>query len=123
MNLEQQLEEIGSAYVASFKERNAAGIAALYADGGVHVAPNGARSDIRQFYDELFKFGFNHQETVLQEARLLSSDIAVARGEYRISGKAPDGTAIARGGYWTATYKRDAGVWKIVVQTAIPRPA
>lgn len=123
MSIEREIEAVGAAYVGRFKARDAAGIAALYAENGVHVAPDGARSDIGQFYDELFKFGFNGQETVLHEARLLATDIAVALGEYRISGKALDGSAIARTGYWTATYKRDAaGSWKIVVQAAIPRP-
>ncbi len=123
MNIRREIEAVGAAYVERFKAREAAGIAALYAEGGVHVAPNGPRSDISQFYDELFKFGFTDQETVLQEVRLLAADIAVASGEYSISGKAPDGSAMARGGYWTATYQRDGtGSWKIVVQTAIPRP-
>jgi uncharacterized protein (TIGR02246 family) len=123
MNIKQEIEAVGAAYVARFKARDAAGIAALYAEDGVHVAPNGPRSDIGQFYEELFKFGFTDQETVLHEARLMATDIAIASGEYRISGRAQDGSQMTRGGYWTATYHRDeTGSWKIVVQTAIPRP-
>lgn len=123
MNIKLEIEAVGAAYVARFKAGDAAGIAGLYAAEGVHVAPNGPRSDIGRFYDELFKFGFTDQETVLQEVRLLATDIAIASGEYRISGKAQDGSPMTRGGYWTATYQRDeTGSWKIVVQTAIPRP-
>src|SRR5262245_62070860 len=123
MNIKREIEAVGAAYVGCFKARDAVGIAALYAEGGVHVAPNGPRSDIRQFYDELFKFGFKDQETILRDARLLATDIAIASGEYRISGTALDGSAMARGGHWTATYKRDeTGSWRIVMQTAIPRP-
>jgi ketosteroid isomerase-like protein len=123
MNIKREIETVGAVYVGCFKAQDAAGIAALYADDGVHVAPNGPRSDIRQFYGELFKFGFNDQETILRDARLPAADIAIASGEHRISGRAQDGSPIARGGYWTATYKRDeTGSWKIVVQTAIPRP-
>ena len=43
-NLKQEVEKIGSAYAESFNKQDGAGIAALYATGGVHVNPAGPRT-------------------------------------------------------------------------------
>jgi hypothetical protein len=41
IDIKLELEKIGSACVESFNRQDAAGIAALYADGGMHINPAG----------------------------------------------------------------------------------
>jgi uncharacterized protein (TIGR02246 family) len=120
-NIRQEIERIGSAYAESFNKRDAAGIAALYADGGLHINPAGPRTDIQQLYQGIFKAGFDHQDVSLDEAWPVGSDAAIAIGQYRISGRDSGGAPVERGGYWTATYVRQSGKWKIRMQTAIPK--
>jgi hypothetical protein len=38
-DIKKEVEKIGSSNSASFNRQDAAGIAALYADGGVHINP------------------------------------------------------------------------------------
>ncbi len=45
-NLKQELEKISSAYAESFNRQDGVGIAALFASGGLHVNPDGPRTDI-----------------------------------------------------------------------------
>ena len=120
-NIKQELEKIGSTYMESFNRQDAAGIVALYANGGVHVNSAGPRTDIEQLYQAIFKAGFDHQETSLDEAWPLGTEAALAIGRYRIAGKDPTGAPKERGGYWTATYVREDGKWKIRMQTALPK--
>jgi ketosteroid isomerase-like protein len=120
-DIKRELEKILSLYAGNFNQRDAAGIAGLYANGGVHINPAGPRTDIEQFYHAIFNAGFDHQDASIDEAWSLGGDTALAIGQYRISGKDPSGTPIQRGGYWTATYVREGGKWKIRMQTAIPK--
>ena len=120
-DIRQELEKIGSAYMESFNRQDAAGIAALYANVGMHINPAGPRTDIEQLYQAIFKAGFDHQETTVHEAWPLGTDVALAIGQYRIAGKDPSGASIERGGYWTAPYVREDGKWKIRMQTALPK--
>ncbi|MBR0801869.1 nuclear transport factor 2 family protein [Bradyrhizobium jicamae] len=40
-DIKQEVEKIGSAYAESFNRQDATGIAALYADDGMHINPEG----------------------------------------------------------------------------------
>ncbi len=121
-DLKQEIEKIGSTYAASFNKQDAAGIAALFAPGGVHVNPAGARSDIAQLYEGTFKAGFNHEEITVDQVWPLGPDTALAMGQYKITGKNQSGAPIEIGGLWTATDVRDGGTWKIRMLSAIPKP-
>jgi ketosteroid isomerase-like protein len=99
IDIKLELEKIGSAYVESSNRQDAAGIAALYADGGMHINPAGPRTDIEQFYQAIFKAGFDHQDVSLDEAWPLGTDAALAIGQYRIAGKDQSGTPIERGAF------------------------
>jgi hypothetical protein len=48
--LKQELDKVGAAYAESFNRQDGAGIAALYASGGIHVNPAGPRTDIAQLF-------------------------------------------------------------------------
>ena len=120
--LKQEVEKIGSAYAESFNRQNGAGIAALYASGGMHVTAAGPRTDIAQFYEGAFKAGFNHEDITLNQVWPLGTDTALATGEYRISGKNQSGTPIEIAGLWTAVDVREGGTWKIRMLSAMPKP-
>jgi uncharacterized protein (TIGR02246 family) len=121
-NLRQEVEKIGSAYAESFNRQDAAGIAALYADDGVHINPAGPRTDIEQFYRDLFKAGFSYQESNVDGVWPLGAETAVAIGQYRTTGKDQSGAPIEAWGISTATYMRERGKWKIRMLSAIPKP-
>ncbi len=121
-NTKQQVERIGAAYVASFDRQDGLGIAALFAKGGMHVNPAGPRTDIAEFYQGAFKAGFDHEEITVDQAWPLGADMALAIGEYRITGKNQSGAPIQTGGLWTATYVTEDGKLKIRLLSAMPKP-
>jgi ketosteroid isomerase-like protein len=90
-DIKQELEKISSAYMECFNRQDAAGIAALYANGGMHINPAAPRTDIEQLYHAIFKAGFDHQQTNLDDAWPLGTDAALATGQYRITGRDPTG--------------------------------
>jgi ketosteroid isomerase-like protein len=121
-DLKQEVEKIGSAYAESFNKQDAAAIAALYATGGVLVNQAGPHPDIAEFYQGLFKTGFNHNEITVDQAWPLGTDTALALGEYRISGKNQNGEPIEAAGRWTSVDVREGGNLKIRMLTAFPKP-
>jgi ketosteroid isomerase-like protein len=121
-NLKQKVENIASAYADSFDKQDGAGIAALFANGGVHVNPSGPRSDIAAVYQGAFKAGLDHEEITVDQAWPLGADAALAIGGYRITGKNQSGAPIETGGIWTATYIIEGGKLKIRMLSAMPKP-
>jgi ketosteroid isomerase-like protein len=119
--LKQELDKVGAAYAESFNRQDGAGIAALYASGGIHVNPAGPRTDIAQFFETAFKDGLDHEDLTVNEAWALGSDTALAIGKYHVTGKTLSGP-IELQGLWTATDVREDGKWKIRMMTAIPEP-
>jgi ketosteroid isomerase-like protein len=121
--LKKEIEGIGTAYADSFNSQDAAGIAALYASGGVHINPAGPRTDIGKFYQTLFEAGFFHEEVTLDQVWPVGDVATIAVGKYRVAKKDQSGTSLfEQDGHWTATYVREDGKWKIRMQTAIPIP-
>ena len=118
----QKIESVASEYAASFNKQDGAGIAALFAAGGIHVNPAGPRSDIAEFYQGAFKAGFDHEEITIDQAWPLGSDMALAIGNYRLTGKNQSGAPIETGGIWTATYVTEGGRLKIRLLSAMPKP-
>lgn len=122
VDLKPAIQKIASAYAASFNKQDAAGIAAMFAPGGIHVNPAGARTDVAQLYEGTFKAGFNHEEITVDQVWPLGTDIALAMGQYKITGKNQSGAPMEIGGIWTATDVRDGGTWKIRMLSALPKP-
>lgn len=121
-NLKQEVEKIGAAYAESFNKHDAAGIAALFATGGMHVNPAGPRTDIAAFYEGAFKAGLDHEEITVDQVWPLGGDALLAMGQYRITGKNQSGAPIETGGIWTSTDVREGGTWKIRLLSAMPKP-
>ncbi len=118
----QDVEKISSAYAASFNKQDAAGIAALFAAGGLHVNPAGPRTDIAELYQGAFKAGFDHQEITVDQAWPLGTDMILAIGEFRNTGKNQTGSPIEVAGRWTAVYVPESGKLKIRMLSAMPKP-
>jgi ketosteroid isomerase-like protein len=117
----QELEKTASAYRESFNRQDAAGIASLYVRDGIHMNPAGPTTDVEGLYNTIFNAGFNQMGSNIDEAWSLGPDTALAMGKYRIAGKDQSGAPIERSGYWTGTYVRESGMWKIQMETALPK--
>lgn len=117
----QQVEQIHSTYADNFNKQNAAGIAALYANGGMIVTGTGAHTDLAEFYGGLFKMGFDHADVRVDQVWTLGADTLLARGEFRISGKNQSGAPLEFKGIWTATDVREGETWKIKMFSAIQK--
>jgi len=121
-NLKQEVEKVGAAYADSFNRQDGAGIAALYASGGIIVNATGPHADIAETYAGIFKAGFNHNDITVGEVWPLGADTLLAVGEYHITGKNQSGVPLEVTGIWTATDVREGGKWKIRMLSAIPKP-
>jgi ketosteroid isomerase-like protein len=121
MDMKQDVEKIASAYVESFNKQDGAGIASLYASGGVHIDPVGPRTDIAEFYRDVFKAGFDHEESTVDQAWPLGTDSAIALGEYHVTGKNESGELLEVVGRWTAVYVPEGGKLKIRMLSAFPK--
>jgi ketosteroid isomerase-like protein len=120
-NLKREVEKVYAAYAENFNQQNSAGIAALYATGGMAVNATGVHTDIAQIYDGVFKAGFDHNELTVQQVWPLGTDVVLAMGEYHITGKNPTGALLEVKGIWTSTNVREGGGWKIRMLSAFPK--
>jgi uncharacterized protein (TIGR02246 family) len=119
--VKQEVGKIASAFAESFNKQDGAGIAALFAKGGVLVNPTGPHMDIEKYYQGAFKAGFNHSEIAVDEVSSLGPDMAISMGEYRNSGKSENGSPLEVAGRWTAVDVREGGAWKVRLLTAFPK--
>jgi ketosteroid isomerase-like protein len=120
-DLKQEVQKIAATYADNFDKQNAAGIAALYASGGMHVNAEGPTTDIAKRYEGAFKAGFNHLDITVTDAWPLGADAFLATGQYHLTGKNASSAPIEAGGLWTSAYLREGGTWKIRMLTAIPK--
>ena len=111
--LKQQIESINAAYASSFNSQDAAGVAAVFTRDGIYISSAGARTDIANIYQNVWKAGFGHLENTVDQVWPLSNDMVLSSGEYRTSGKNKDGAAIEIAGRWSAVDVREEGKWKI----------
>jgi ketosteroid isomerase-like protein len=117
-NLKQEVEKLASTYVENFNRQDAAGIAALYASGGMLVDTTGPHPDIAEFYSRLFKAGIDHDELTVDQVSPLGNDAVLAWGEFRVSGKSQSGAPVEVKGFWTEVAVREGGKLKVRLLTA-----
>ena len=111
----QQIEQISAGFEKGYEKQDAAGIAGLFAKDGVLLAAIGKHvyrgpQEIEQFYQDVFKAGFNHTEGKLDEVTPLG-DLVMGIGEYHVS-QGQNGP-LKVDGHYSAIYVREGGVWKI----------
>jgi ketosteroid isomerase-like protein len=119
-NLKQVVEKIASAYTDNINKQNPAGIAALYANGGMLVANMGPQADIAK-YEGAFKAGIDHDDITVDQVQPLGADALISSGEYHITGKSSSGAPTDIKGFWTGVDVREGGVWKIRMLAGIPK--
>ena len=119
-----EVEKVTAAYAESYDKQNAAGIIALYAQGGALVNAAGVHSaaELAEYYAKSFKSGYNHLESTVNDAFSIAPDVVVGRGEFTVTGQGAKG-ALQAHGRWTCVYLRENGVLKIRQLTAVPIPA
>jgi len=127
--VQEAIERLVFSYATSFNQQDAAGVAAQFTKDGVLVSqasPAGAvfvgSAELAQRYNGLFNAGVNHIEITISRVEQLGPDAAITWGEYHITGQGQSGPFKVYGD-WSATDVRDAGVWKIRLLNAIPKPA
>jgi uncharacterized protein (TIGR02246 family) len=111
--LKQEIEKLTLAYANSFNRQDASGIAAVFSHDGIYLSSAGARADIGNIYQNVWKAGFDHIESTVESVWPLAEDIAVSAGGYRTTGKNKDGAPIEIRGRWSAVDVRMDGQWKI----------
>ena len=117
----RDVEKVGSAYAESFAKQDAAGIAALYATGGMLVTPTGPHTEIAKYSEGGFKAGFNRNDITVNQVWSLGDNV-LAVGDYHLTGKGQGGTPIEEMGAWSSVYVREGGVLKIHMLSAMPKP-
>jgi ketosteroid isomerase-like protein len=120
-DLKQEVQRISATYAENFDKQNAAGIAALYATGGVQVNPTGPTTDVAKRYEGVFKAGFDHLVITVDQVSPLGADMALGLGEYHIAGKNQSSEPVDVTGRWTAVYVLEGGTRKIRMLTALPK--
>lgn len=115
-SLHDQIAAIDGAYEAAYNTKDAAKLAAMYAEDGKVIAPGLAtvtgRAEIQAFYTEAFKTDW--QNEVVTGEVFGSGDLAVGTGAWSSTG--PDGKHLDHGTYVTI-YKKVKGKWLIYIDT------
>jgi uncharacterized protein (TIGR02246 family) len=98
------------------KDKDAAGIAALYAEDGAVMPPNApigkGRSAIQQTWASMMHTpGFDLTFVPEQISVSSSGDMALDRGTYKLA-VAPNGTAQSDAGKYVVVWRKVAGEWK-----------
>ena len=124
-DLRKQVDQIGVAYAESFNKKDTAGLIALWAPDGIWInAVAGPSKLAPETYESMFKAGLEHVDIAVTQVVPLGPDTAIGTGTYRFIGKNPtSGAAINVEGYWSSTYVKDGGKWKIKMLMGAPKPA
>ena len=104
-------------FAAAVKARDAAKIAACYAEDAVWMQPNGPRLQGQKAIEDHARRLFQDSPSSELELRPLASqvsgDLAYIQGEYVTSGKGPSGQMVREKGNYVWILRNIAGEWKI----------
>jgi ketosteroid isomerase-like protein len=119
-DFKSEAEKMATAYTACIAKHDAACVASLYSKDGVQINPVGAvKTDIKATYEENFKNGEETIAPTVNYAERLGNDMAVASGDVDITFNVePKQRAL----FWSATYVKEGGQWKIRMLTAGIKP-
>jgi uncharacterized protein (TIGR02246 family) len=127
---QKRVEGLIGRYTAAVDNKDAAGVAALFAEDGVLLlaVPNtplsSGRQAIQKFYEGAFKTGLTDLHTTVDDTHT-AGDIAWARGSFdEMRGAMSQGGAPERvHGMWSAVYERAGGDYEIKQLTAFILPS
>jgi uncharacterized protein (TIGR02246 family) len=122
------VDRAAAAFTDGFKKQDASAVAEAFTADGLLLsqsssgALNSGTQAIAQRYESLFKLGANNISITRSQLTQLGNDVAIALGEYQVTGQGQSGP-IKIDGDWSATYVyvRDAGMWKIKLLNVIPK--
>jgi uncharacterized protein (TIGR02246 family) len=111
----------------AYNKNDAAGVAALFTEDGVLLAPDGmfsGRQDIEKRYADTFQRSPISDFNSRRERRYLNAiDNAIwSAGQWAATLQGQNGPEFAWG-YWSAIYLREGDVWKIRMLSLIEHPA
>jgi ketosteroid isomerase-like protein len=120
--LKKEMDQMNASFMESFNKHDAAGIAANFATNAIAVNQFGPHPNITEYYEGIFKLGTLQEETTVDQVWPLGSDTALGMGTFRITGNLQNGAAVNSSGFWTATYVREGGKWKVRMLSGISKP-
>ena len=120
-DLRQEVDKLSSTYAERFNKQDAAGVAALFAKGGLFVNPTGAQTNVAQTLEGTFKAGLTHLEVTVDQVSPIGADAGIGLGEVTLSGKNQNGEPIKAVFRWTAVYVVEDGSWKVRMLTSLPK--
>jgi uncharacterized protein (TIGR02246 family) len=118
---EEAIKQRSEAFAEAWRQADAKGIAALFAENGDTISPDGqtysGRAAIESRYRELFEGMYKGTQIAIATTsiRLLQPDVAVVDGSYEITGmKGPDGKEMAAvKGLYTNLAVKEGAEWHI----------
>jgi uncharacterized protein (TIGR02246 family) len=113
----QAAESVVEAHNQAVQKKDAAGLAALYADDAFVIAPEGTiagRAAIQKFYEQALKDFTSSAK--LDRVQMIGEGIRVRSGSWAGAFQAANGPVQLKG-YWATTDVLDRGTWKIRMES------
>ena len=120
-DLKKAMDQFETTYIEGFNKRDASVMATHFTTNAVAVTPRGLQSDVRKLFEAVIRAGFDHAEVQTDQFWSLGPDTAIGTGRSHYTGKNPSGTAIESSNFFTATYVKQDGKWKIRMLTGFPK--
>ena len=89
--------------------------------GGVAAAHGFAIEHVKLSHTVPWKAGFDHVEITVDQVARLGPDTAIGTGQSHYTGKNQSGAPIEFSAYWTATYVRESGEWKVRMLSGVAK--
>lgn len=120
-DLKKATGQFDATYLEGFNKRDAAVMATHFTTDAVVVTPWGLQPDVRKLFEAVLKAGFDHAEVQTDQFWSLGPDTAIGMGQSHYTGKNQSGAAIESSNFFTATYVKQDGKWKIRMLTGLPK--
>ena len=112
-NIRESIAAADDVFMATFKQGDAAGLAALYANDGQVLPPNGdfvsGQQAIQRFWQAIFDMGIKEAQLEIVEVEK-QGDTAFEVSRFKLLGES--GQVLDEGKY-IVIWKRDQGQWKL----------
>jgi uncharacterized protein (TIGR02246 family) len=120
-DLKKAMDQFNATYIEGFNKRDAAAMATHFTTNAVAVTPRGLQTDVKKLFEAVLKAGFDHAEVQTDQFWSLGPDTAIGTGQSHYTGKNHSGAPIESSNFWTATYVKEDGKWKIRMLTGLPK--
>ena len=120
-DLKKATDQFDTTYIEGFNKRDTAVMATHFTTNAVVVTRYGLQTDVKKVFDAVLKAGFDHAEVQTDQFWSLGPDTAIGTGQSHYTGKNQSGAPIESSNFWTATYVKEDGKWKIRMLTGFPK--